>query len=702
MIPIHLMFRSAHSVLPAILRPLGVTLVLLLFRVAVPCAILAQGTDGDGWRLDVAGGVVGSWLSGSIDYYAGFPDCGIFSSGSGSGFGVNVGLRSPVIFGDRVRLSFGPGYGRSTGSFTGRPLDPQRARDSLGNLVDVDRVFELSYDLRTIYLDMGVDWQATDWLRVGLGASPGWRTSGRFSQVDKIASGDIGFEDGRRERSMTEGENLTLRRFALGLLLGASSDVPVGGTTRLVPWVRLRGDLFSPVAQGAWNSLSLCGGLGLSFDLSPSTTVSPEDTAVVAAEKNSQVVESSPALTAGIVIRAVDDQGRALPAATVHVREVLYRQFAPLMPVVYFERGSSLIPDRYVDLSPDRAERFTVDSLAQLNTLESYHHVLNVIGRRMRDDPSSSIALLPLSSRDESPGLSLARAQSIRTYLTGAWRIDSSRIVIRLGPAELRHASESSEEGRQENRRVEISSSSASLNAPMAIARIVRDFDPPQIELSPEYDPTRVASWQITVSRDGNVIERYSSADSENSSTGGEWEIPHSRGTGAEVPLVAELTVTDSLGNSRTARDEIPLILRRTADTVNGLSTGDEEAERLLLDVPGFGYNSAELSNRNEVLTQRIAEMIRSGASVTVTGLSSRTDDGGGRALALCRAQNVAEVIRGVLDRRGVDDVVVRAVAGGAVDERAVLPEERAFRRGATVLIEQQGSESGRFGELRR
>lgn len=692
------MLRPFYIVLRKMLRTIGARAACLLLLIA-PSAVSAQESMPDGWRLTVGGGLAASLLNGSISYYAGFPDCGTFSTGSGSGFGAGLGLRSPYIYGDWLRFSVGLGYLGSTGTFTGRPLDPQRARDSAGRLVDVDRVFELSYSLRTISVDLLLDGKLNEWWNVSLGVSPGGRVAGTFTQVDKIASGDVGFEDGRRERAMTEGESFTLRPFALGLLLGTSFDLPFRGTTRLIPWVQFRGDLLSPVGEGAWRSYSLAGGISLSFDLTPSREKMTEPPVVVEKPKV-QAVDSVPKLIAGISIRAVDNQGKTLPAATVRVREVLYRQFAPLMPVVYFDRGSSLIPDRYVELPPGRVGSFALDSLAHLNSLEIYHHVLNVIGRRMRDDPATSIALLPLSSHDESPGLSLARAQSVERYLIEAWGIDSSRIRIRLGPAELRRASEMSEEGRQENRRVEIVSSSVSLNAPMAIARIVRDFDPPQIELIPEYEPSQVARWQITVSRAGKVIEQYSSVDSSNSSGGGEWEIPHSRGEGAKVPLVAELTVVDSLGNTRTVRDEIPLILQRTADTVNGLTSRAKESERLLLEVPGFEYNSATVSSRNQMLTHRIAEMVRSGADVTVTGFSSRTDGGGGRPLALRRAENVAEVVREVLDRDGVENVSVRTVAGRTVDERSALPEERAFQRGATVLIEQNGDEPGRFGEL--
>ncbi len=660
----------------------AVTIAVLTTIAVLPASGIASAQEGSHESLFVGVGAEYEGRSpfGSVNVYAGSPDCGAFTSGSGSGIRLSGLFNTPRFLGEwglGLRMS----YISRTEEMETTPLDPQGARNNDGDLIYLDRRFRLISTSDAIELEVKGLRELWPGLSAGIGAFAGYRFADNISQIDTIVGGDIGFDDGRRQRTMIEGERLTSNPFMLGFVGGGSYELPIGKRSMLLPHASIRVDLLSAVDNGSWRGIGFGGGLALMFDVAPApeAPVEPVDPVQVAVEN------VPPRITASIDARALDEEGNTLPAAVVNVTEVYYRLYSPLMPIVYFERGSSLIPQRYVQYGPEGAASFAVDSLARLSPIDASHHALNVIGSRLRKDPGATVTLVARSSRDESPGLSLARAQSVRSYLATTWGVDTNRMAIRTGVTGRGRISETTEQGREEARNVEIVSRSPGIMAPVATARLVRDFHPPDIELDPVYDAEAgVRRWSISVSTGGRVIERYSSDEAEGTSGSGEWEISHARHDGSLVPLVVELVVEDSTGRSVTARDELPLTLRQTSDTVDGVRAGSGR-QRMLLSIPGFDHDSFEPGESNRQLAVRVGEMIRDGATVTVTGYRSGTDDPNIADLDGKRAEAVARILR---ESTGVSDIEMDVVAGGEPGEED-LPEARAFARGVTVLIEQ-------------
>ena len=149
------------------------------------------------------------------------------------------------------------------------------------------------------------------------------------------------------------------------------------------------------------------------------------------------------------------------------------RQSFPILPYIFFDSASSIIPDRYW-LLPDRAA--TSDSFDKAGIrgglLDYHYHLLNVIGSRLRKHPQTRIEIVGCNSEQPKIGevvdVSRARGEMVYRYLTDIWGIDTSR--VRLLPARgLPQIRSNTRDplGIVENRRAEISSKDWEIMGPV-------------------------------------------------------------------------------------------------------------------------------------------------------------------------------------------------------------------------------------------
>lgn len=119
--------------------------------------------------------------------------------------------------------------------------------------------------------------------------------------------------------------------------------------------------------------------------------------------------------------------------------EIKVKETFPLLNYVFFDEGSTVIPNRYVLLDKNQVPTFrkthletdltpTLFSTWTDREMIVYHNVLNILGERMFRQYSSSITLVGSSRVGEEEGM--AMAQSVSHYLTQTFDIDPARIHI--------------------------------------------------------------------------------------------------------------------------------------------------------------------------------------------------------------------------------------------------------------------------------
>lgn len=111
----------------------------------------------------------------------------------------------------------------------------------------------------------------------------------------------------------------------------------------------------------------------------------------------------------------------------------------PLLPIIYFDPASWVIPGRYRQLSGRgeadeyRDEEAIVKTTRIVQYEGKYDDLLNILGYRMRHNPEARIDLQGTWSTEpgEDDGVAQERAEVVREYLTTIWGIAPERIHIR-------------------------------------------------------------------------------------------------------------------------------------------------------------------------------------------------------------------------------------------------------------------------------
>jgi hypothetical protein len=148
--------------------------------------------------------------------------------------------------------------------------------------------------------------------------------------------------------------------------------------------------------------------------------------------------------------------------------------------MIFFGIDSSDLPKRYtVYPSSAHTEGFVEDTIT--STLNAYYNYLNILGRRMHANPATTIEII--GCRDtigERHGeLSLLRANTVANYLIHVWGVSPARIKITSRGLPEQPSNMRLDDGREENRRVEILSKDWELVKPVVAKVKWQGYRPP-------------------------------------------------------------------------------------------------------------------------------------------------------------------------------------------------------------------------------
>jgi len=625
--------------------------------------------------------------------------CGSYTNGVS--FNATVG--GFAMLPELLSSAFGVGGGfsitRTSASFATPPLEPTLILDRRSDqVVRIDEEFRLKASYMTIGFEAMTLWHPFKQLQVGVGASVGLNVASSFQHTNQIL-GPKGyrFADGSSEQPLQGASSLQVAMISIGPKLNLGYEFTVGSTV-IMPHITFSSNAVSPLKDWAWQHYTIGGGISYYIDVTPRhvapSPLGPGSAAVF--DELPKLPAAPPTLRADIDLFSVDDQDHRLPEVVLSSKETTTRHFVPLLPAVFFDRNATTFPDRYRTVTRTMAERFRVNALAGNNPIMVQHQVMNVIGSRMQQDTAAQITLVGQISRGEAAELARVRALDVRAYLIRAWGIDSSRIAI--APSRkglLQRSNESTEDGRADNRRVEILSDSPALLSPVITEKKEFTLVPPTLKINPTFDAEAgVKQWELSILHQGKVIGRFTS-NSEEEESEIMWDIVRENPEATIPPLFAQLRVEDSTGRVVRAVTSVPLsVATRTAVGNAVARAGDEELVSFTL--AGYDVRSAEIARGNKVLMEEIAKVLRNGARVTVTGHADRLgDQQKNRELATERANRVAEAIRQMAAERSISNVAVHFVGGSIETDRFTndLPEGRTLTRGVTVMIEQTVAE---------
>ncbi|MEJ6980877.1 OmpA family protein [Pedobacter sp. P351] len=397
---------------------------------------------------------------------------------------------------------------------------------------------------------------------------------------------------------------------------------------------------------------------------------------------------------AAIPVRDVTFAVRAPKAVPV---QRLVSETLPLRNSVFFDGGSTDIPSRYVLLTNNQASSFKETSLqieqSQTMTgrsarqLNVYHNILNILGDRMRANPSASIALNGASANGPKEGKIFA--ESIKQYMVSVFGINSSRISTAgrtkpLIPSEQPGGTKELVLLREGDRRVDISSESPELLMEVGggmmkpVQIITTQVNPLDSHVIFNVDGASAVlkSWTIDMTDDKGLVKHYGPFYKDQESMPGLSILGANKEGNYKVVM---------LGETKTG---LPVKKESSVYLVRQDETSEKGFRYSIL----FDFNRANsIASYNKFLTDVVSPLISSGSTVIVHG---HTDIIGeeeyNHKLSHNRAQETQKIIERALTRSGKSNVKFETFGFGEDANRTPfennLPEERFYNR--TVIID--------------
>ncbi|MEW6426532.1 MAG: OmpA family protein [Thermodesulfobacteriota bacterium] len=375
--------------------------------------------------------------------------------------------------------------------------------------------------------------------------------------------------------------------------------------------------------------------------------------------------------------------------AAITVEEITMMDSSPLLNYIYFDEGRSDIPARYATFRHmGDARDFAEEKLK--GTMEKYHHVLNVIGKRLVDNPDARIAILGCNSNKGTEkgnvALSRRRAEAVLYYFKYVWGIGPERMEIKAQNLPPVPSTSRIPEGVVENQRVEIHSDHPAILDTIKSTYIEQQSDATRIRILPAIEAEAgIAGWQINLMNGDRVLTTEEGRDELPAEVVFDLE-PFGMDKIAEMGrLSAEIEVRDKEGNVYRTATVTPTtinFLRREERIAQKIGYKVVERYGLIL----FEYDRAELKDRNESIVNRVIARARVLPSAAME-ISGHTDIIGKEAYNLELSQRRAKAVFDAIARTGIATDQIIFFGKGPVDPPYdnALPEGRALNR--TVLI---------------
>jgi outer membrane protein OmpA-like peptidoglycan-associated protein len=670
------------------------------------------------------------------------PTCNPYPAfGAQLGFGGVAGLMYEYPFSPTFRLQARLGATYWAGNFL--VDEPQRfVQQGQTDFIEGTFRHTLTSSMLAVSFEPAVSIRLFEGLRAELGGSIGGAATSAFQQRETIVGGRYVRPDGSQssvwvDTSGSLGSFATLgSRLQLAAFAGVSWQFPLGETTFLAPFARFyfpfttlaptesirAASVREPrqVVAGTWQAMTLQAGLALTFGIErrkPTDTKYLRDTTVVfvdGMDENLRLVSSEAsaekiqdygleverttvrekyvrevpkrnALHLDLKVVGIGRDGDEQENPTVVVEEFESEDFKPLLPYIYFPEGSDSLKltRQHLLQNPRSADRWTERDVSD-EPLGVFADLLNVIALRMKKNPAATLTLTGCNANYGAELgdtlLSRRRAENIERYLSKVWGIPPSRITTRAQNLPTRPARQDTEDGRAENRRVEIEASQPEILAPFVDENIAVEITPPTLELTPIIEaPAGLNWWYMYVKQRSNLLKQFSGAEPVRQ----QWQISKNLlAPGQDLPLAITLQAADQTNRQGTVSKDVT-VKQITVKKKRQELLDDKRIDRFSFIMFDYDKSVIESESSKKLITQ-IKSKIAPSSTVIIAGYGDRSgardynrDLANRRCLEVQRLLQVPE-----------NQVKIKALGNAVQIHDNDLPEGRAYSRIVQLTIE--------------
>jgi|UPI0004897DEC outer membrane protein OmpA-like peptidoglycan-associated protein len=376
------------------------------------------------------------------------------------------------------------------------------------------------------------------------------------------------------------------------------------------------------------------------------------------------------------------------------------REVFPLRNYIFFEAGSTTIPERYVRIKKNQVKNFKEDKV-QFSTppnmsgrstrqLQVYYNILNILGDRMIKTPTSSINLVGSSEKGEQEGK--AMSQNVKDYLVTIFDIDESRINVEGRskpeiPSGVKDGVRELDLLKDGNRRVSIESYSPELlmefqsgkDVPLKPIEIVTENQIPNgdIVFNAGNAKGALTSWSIISKSENGKTQTFGPFTEE--------QVAISRKKLMLGQPEGNYLVT-MIGTSKSGKN-----ISNESTIYLSPFVAPEIQESIRFSVIYEFNESTSIAIYEKYLSEVVAPKIKSNTSVSITGHTDTIgEENYNKSLSLARANDVKVILEKSITSLGIKDVKF-VIKGDGEDEKMAqfdnkFPEERFYNR--TVIID--------------
>lgn len=376
----------------------------------------------------------------------------------------------------------------------------------------------------------------------------------------------------------------------------------------------------------------------------------------------------------------VDSAGVEHQVLEITTRERNNFTLKPMLTYVFFLEDSYDIRKEYRDLKEEQVEKFDIDSVKHLPTMDIYYNVMNVVGKRLTQRPQSKITLIGCNSDEnlEVGDLTLSknRANAVRDYFINTWKIDASRIKIETRNLPSLPSNVNHNDGIVENRRVEIHSTDWEIVKPIIDEEFYSEYNYPTLKIYlNDKNKTKSLKWNLNVFFEGNNIFKESGKDFKDRN----FEIRLDKYDFfiiGDEKLEVVIDFEDELGNKSSQKGSIPFTL---VDNPDEKYTFIERAKYNLIL---FEFDKSRLTDANQKIVDIINDRIHPNSKGWAYAYTDRTGtEEHNLELSDRRAESVVNFVK-------INDLKTEGRGESTLLYDNTFPEGRFYCRTTEIIVE--------------
>lgn len=666
----------------------------LVWSMMSPSLSVAQTDSSKTLRV---GGFVGGVLNQHIANFAALPGIptgrtgdGVLFSG-GVSFGLTFGALVEYPLSDFLSMGLRLGYAGNSGVLSAQETQRIGALNTDGTATTFyDAVF--GRELQANLSSLGIEPLAVIHpfsqdglrdLRFYAGLRLGLMLSRTFSQKETILSltpadasaSSVNFNNLQRERNVIATQEIPqIQTLHTAVTIGAGYDIRVGALA-ITPEVFYALGLTPIVGNTQWNLNQVRGAVSVRYTLPPLPPPPPPPP-----PKPIEAVEAT------IAAFTTDTSGVEVPLVQIKVEEFVSRQMYPLLPYVFFDYNSSVIPARYHRLNSEETASFSENKFFNADAMRVYYDVLNIIGKRLQEYPKAKITITGCNdnvSQGETGNLALShsRADEVRQYIRRTWGIDTARMELRERNLPEKPTNSKDSLGTEENRRVEIASAMWEIMQPSLVYDTLLVPSAPVIRFKTTAKAEAgVAKSTLRAFQNERTLKQYSALNALDPVV--EWNTAREQSTipRSEDKMKFSYEVIDSEGRSAMPIDSIP-VEQITIRKKRSLRIKDKEIDtyRLIL----FDFDSPEVGSENaRIIKGLVLPNIKPQSTVQVSGFTDKLGSSEvNQRLSEGRARSVSNLVPS-------QQTTARGLGAKMIIYPNEIPEGRFLSRTVEVRVE--------------